>query len=490
MYDAGVALTLARFVGFERLPYRDLWTLYGPGPPVLGSAVMRLFGPSLGPQRIAFVLVQAAIVAAAYLVARRFVPRWVSAVLAALVAMVAYPSHFQQSIALLLWGLWLVLRASDDPERAYRRLLGAALLFGLSFWGRFELVPVGLVLVVVLWISARGRVEESGRRTILLAGVAPTVAFLVYVLAVVGWDRAWLNLIDYPFLRYSHAACRGLPPVWSVALEALAAPLRGRVWTAEELGLWTTTFLPPVLGILCLIHAHRRRRADPLVGFAAGAIGALTIVLWLEHRPRAGLSPGALIPLMVVAAAVLLGALAARRPGAARWSSVAVSVVIGLTLASANIPFSARAWTDWPAYHPMLGWADGNLEGLYDERVYARVVAEVRGRTAQGEEIFVALTDNSTRHHANAPIFYWFTDRPPASRFIEFDPCLTDTDPVQREIVSDLAPVDVVVATTFFPDTRVAGSSILDGYLGANFTEVYRGELPQDQAVLVLERTA
>jgi hypothetical protein len=120
--------------------------------------------------------------------------------------------------------------------------------------------------------------------------------------------------------------------------------------------------------------------------------------------------------------------------------------------------------------------------------VWTEVASAVQSRTDPGEEIFVALTDNSSRHHANAPIFYWYTDRPPASRFIEFDPCLTDTAPVQLEMVRDIGAADVVVATTFFPDPTRTGTTVLDDYLGSRFEEVYRGELPQEQAVVVLER--
>jgi hypothetical protein len=489
VYDGGLFLTMSRFIGLDHLVYRDLWTLYGPGPPILGSVVMGLFGPGLGPIRVVLFLVHVAIVAATFLVARRFTGPWMAGALAALVAAVGYPVHFQQTIALLLWGLWFVLRAVDDDRRAPRRLAIAALLFGLSFWGRFEFVVVGVILVLGLWIAARGRVDERSRRRLLLLGLAPPALFLVYLTVFVGWDRAWLNLVEYPFFRYSDAACRGLPGAWPEAARALSAPFRGHLWTTGGLVLWTATFVAPILGVLCLVVLVRgRRELDRLRGFAIAAAGALVLILWLEHRPRASLSPNPVIPLMVVAAAVLLGALAARRPRAGRWTGGAVAFVILLTVVTSTLPAAGRVWTDWPPYDRLLGWEGGRVEGLYDERVWSEVVSTVRSRTEPGEEIFVALTDNRFRTYANAPIFYWFADRPPASRFIEFDPCLTDTASVQREIVGDLAAVDVVIVTTFFPDPIREGPAILDGYLSAEFAPVYSGELPGDQAVTVLER--
>jgi hypothetical protein len=489
VYDGGLFLTLSRFVSLDHLLYRDLWTLYGPGPPVLGSVVMDLFGPGLGPIRVVTVLIHAVLVAGVFLVARRFSPPWVAAGLSVLVAAVNYPAHFQQTIALLVWGMWLVLRALDDERRASRRLLAASFLFGMSFWGRFEFALVGAGLVVGLWLAARRRPGMVSGRLSLLIGLAPTALFLLYLLGVAGWDRAWLNVVDYPFFRYSDEACRGLPPAWGQATRALLAPLRGELWTIRGLVLWSSTFLAPVLGGLCLWAAAKRWKADhPLRAFAVAAAGGLVLILWLEHRPRASLSPNPIVPLMAIAAALLLGALVTRRPKAGRWTAAAVTAVTALVVVASIIPAAPRVWTGWPAYDPRLGWEGGRVEGLYDAAVWADVRQAVQARTAPEEEIFVALTDNSSRHHANAPIFYWVADRPPATRFIEFDPCLTDTEPVQREIVRDLASVDVVVATTFFPDTSRGGSSVMDDYLDARFEAVYEGDLPGDQRVLVLER--
>ena len=486
VYDGGLYLTLARFTDLGHLPYRDLWTLYGPGPPVYSSIVMDLFGRGLGPQKIALFLIQILIVAAAYLLARRFVAAWTAGSLAALVASVGYAVHFQQTLVLLLWGLWFVLRASEDAGRAPRRLTIAAVLFGLSFWGRFEFVVVGIALVVGLWFFARGRLVRQ--RRMLLAGLAPPVLFIVYAITIVGWDRAWLNLVEYPFFRYADDACRGLPAAWGVAFDSLTAPFRGELWTTEGLILWTATFVAPIVAVLCLVIGWRGRRSEPLRAFAIAALGFLLLTLWIEHRPRASESPYPLLPVMAVGAAVLLGALAARRPRAARWSSAGIAAVIALTLVTSWIAPATRAWTAWPPYDPLLGWEGGRVEGLYDERVWADVASVVQGRVPRGEEIFVALTDNRARTHANAPIFYWFTDRPPASRFIEFNPCLTDTAPVQREIVEDLAGVDVVILTTFFPDPIREGPAILNDHLATEFEPVYQGELPQDQGVVVLER--
>jgi hypothetical protein len=71
-------------------------------------------------------------------------------------------------------------------------------------------------------------------------------------------------------------------------------------------------------------------------------------------------------------------------------------------------------------------------------------------------------------------------DRPPASRFIEFNPCLTDRDDVQRLIVADLSDVDVVVESTFFPKAPPFGkaATVLDAYLEREFEVAVESPIP------------
>jgi hypothetical protein len=110
------------------------------------------------------------------------------------------------------------------------------------------------------------------------------------------------------------------------------------------------------------------------------------------------------------------------------------------------------------------------------------------------EPIFVTLHSNGG-HFANAPIYYWVVDRPPVSRFFEFDPCLTDTEPIQREIVRDLAKTNVVITTTHFPQypplLGTAGRT-LDSTLARDFEQrlvlplpVTSGDFQQLVSVLV-----
>jgi hypothetical protein len=480
-YDGGLLLTLARFTDPSTMPYRDLWTLYGPGPPIFGSLIMIALGPGLLPLRIAYLILHGLLVVAVYAVARRFVPWWAAVLLTLPVATFAYSHrhfHFAGSVALIVWGFWFLLRAQDQPRLTVRRAAVGAFLIGTAFWGRYEFVVLSLILVVALWLFLRPRITP-GHLVVLAAGLIPPVVFLGYLIGPVGWEHTYLNLIDYPLRLYPEPFCRGLPDVWGQAFNGLLAPLRGRLWSGYEFTLGVGTFAPPILGALVLLKGARSWRERGFTTFVQLATGLVTLIVWLELRPRAGAEPQPIWPLMMVCTTMLLGGLARTR----RRLLVAVVAVLGIMisgpLATSWGPEVLPPWVRWPSYDARYGFARMEHDVLYNEQTWGEVVAAVHRYASPGEPIFVALHQN-TGHHANLPIFYWVADRPPSSRFIEFDPCLTDTAPVQRLIVEDIDSTDVLITSSYFgqePPPLGPPSSVLDDYISAHFRTVYEGRL-------------
>ncbi len=489
-YDGGLLLTLARFSGLSQVPYRDLWTLYGPGPPYYGAAIMELFGPGLLPIRLGYLVLHALLVTGVFVVAARFVRRWVAALLTIPIATFAYsPAHFHfaGSIALILWGTWFLLRAPEDPAHTPRRVTIGALLIGTSFWGRYEFVVIAVVLVVVLWLLLRRHLGTSAR-WMLLAGLTPPALFTVYLVAVVGWDRAYHNLVEFPFRLYPRPYCRGLPDAWGPALNAFLMPFRGRIWSGYDLTLALGTYLVPVVGGLVLVKGVRRGRERPFERAVILALGIAILFVWLEMRPRASTEPHPTWPLTIVGAAVLLEGVRSR---GRRIVALAVpGAVFLLVMATSWLPNVLPSWTTWPAYDPLYGFSRIEEDWVFDRRVWNEMIQTVHRYAAPDEPIFVGLQAN-TGHFANFPIFYWVTDRPPVSRFIEFEPCFTDTESGQRLIVQDLEGTDVIVNTAHFPwppPPFGAPATTLDAYMDENFMVAYTGTLLLEGDIEVLVR--
>lgn len=449
VYDGGLLLTLARFTAPTMLPYRDLWTLYGPGPAVLGALTMGAFGRGLVPITLVHLLVDTLLALGVYALARRYTSGFVAGVMGvAVVTFASSPMHFAETLALLVWGLWFILKSSDEAARSKRRLGIGSALIGTAFLGRYEFLVVSPLLVVAMWLWLRPRLGPPAQRIVLLAGLLPPAIFALYLLAVVGWDRAYLNLVQYPFDVYP--VCRGIPTPWSKAVGALFAPLRGRVWTGEELVLGVGTYVVPLAAAAAISIGAKGLRARSNEAFVAAALGVIAAFVWLEMRPRAGGVPSPTWPLMLLGLAVCLPRLRrVGRKGQVLISSLILLPVLAVLLIS-WLPGRLGAWSTWPTYDSKYGFADTRVGGQFDPDVAARITAEVHRYADVGAPIFVALHSNAG-HFANAPIWYWVVDRPPVSRFFEFDPCLTDTELIQEEIVRDLVRTNVVITTTHYP---------------------------------------
>jgi hypothetical protein len=70
-HDEGLMLQAAARIADGQLPYRDFWWNYGPGQPLLLAGLQELFGPSLLPWRVLRVLLDGAVAALAFALARR-----------------------------------------------------------------------------------------------------------------------------------------------------------------------------------------------------------------------------------------------------------------------------------------------------------------------------------------------------------------------------------------------------------------------------------
>jgi hypothetical protein len=493
LYDGGLMMTLARFTGPSLLPYRDLWTLYGPGPPVWTSLVSDVAGPGVTQLRAAHLAVMVLLLVGTYLLLRRLVPWWAAALLAAVVATVGSPQgqhHFTMTLAFIFWGLWFIDRVADDRARSSRRAAIGGLLIGLSFLGRYEYAVVAIPTILGVAWALRTASGVSEARAALIWGLAPPTLFGLYLLLVVGLDRAVLNLFTYPFLRYPSEDCRGLPTMWGDAAHALFAPLRGRIWQGGELTLGAGTFVAPLIGVagagFGIVSWLRSRALRPVVGIV---LGLLTLFLWIEMRPRISAEPSPTWPTMVATIAFLLGSAWGRRPRAA---GVLAAVIAGVLLSP--VPFSwiperLPAWGTWPRWDARFGFSRMDRYELYDPDTWSGIRAAVHRITPPGRPIFVAL-DVNTGHFANAPLLYWYVDRPPGSRFIEFNPCLTDTESVQRLMIHELGETDTVITTSLFPNVPPPFGPVatsLDRYLDSRFTPVHTAGVVGTQTATRLE---
>ena len=70
-HDEGLMLAWARRIADGQWPYRDFWSNYAPGQPLLLAALVKLFGPSLLWWRIVRVAIDATVSVLAFAYVRR-----------------------------------------------------------------------------------------------------------------------------------------------------------------------------------------------------------------------------------------------------------------------------------------------------------------------------------------------------------------------------------------------------------------------------------
>ncbi|MGQ0679048.1 MAG: hypothetical protein ACT4OM_05225 [Actinomycetota bacterium] len=479
VYDEGLYLTLARFSGFHRLPYRDLWTLYGPGSSLFGPLVSLAFGHSILALRLLQVVFLLAMVAGAYELTRALAGWPLAAVVASAIGTVARPPiHFTLAFAFVLWGLALIHRDLNRPTGGRRLWVGFVLL-GFSLLGRYEFAAVGAGLTLACWVALRRSVDRKQLLWAVAAGLGPPAAFILGLVVIVPFEVLYENLYHYPVTLYPDPQCRGAPTPWAASFRAVLVPLEGRVWDSQELVLILGNLLALPVGLLLLACSIRRSEGRPSAA-VLGAVGLLGLFVFLQMRARAGSSPYPAATITLVGIAVLLARLRARLTLKARWIIPMAMLPIVLVMALWWVPSGLRSLSDWPEYDPVTGvFSCDRHYTFFCPEVVDALAEQVERATYPGEEIFVALVNNSG-HFANAPSLYWVLDHPPASRFIEFNPCLTDRNDVQQEIVEDLGRVNVVVASTFYPGKPPLGvrATVLDDFLGREFLVASEHPLP------------
>jgi hypothetical protein len=467
IYDEGLYLTMAHFSSLKRLPYRDFWTLYGPGTSVMGLVVDIIFGRTVLAHRAANLVVLTLLVIGLFRLIRRYVGTGLALAVSSFFAIVPIPQfHMVRALALVVWGLHFMY--PRPAPRPHRWLPLGTFLIGCSFLGRWDFVVLSIGFMGVAWLFLRGRIEKQVLLRAVVAGSLPALAFLVYLALFVPSSALYENFFRYPFTLYPKIGCRGSTMRWGPTFAALIAPFRGNFWSREDLVLIIGNLLAPLAAVVLLMSRGRGLKHRSVADLVIVGVGFFAIAVWVEMRSNYayGSYPAPAVPLGLVAIFMLFPLVSRRKRQikAGRWIFASI-LVLGTLIGWLH---SLDSYRKWPSYRPLYGFTERS--GFYASELIDPLTSVVDSLTKPGEPIFVALNNNSG-HYANAPTLYWLLDHPPASRYFEFDPCLTDRNDIQSTIVRDLRNTNVVVTSTFFPAKPPFGvpAVVLDDYLSEHF---------------------
>ena len=467
-HDEGLMLQAGARIASGEWPYRDFWTNYPPGQPLVLAVLHEVFGASLLAWRVVAVAVDAGVALLAYRLAQRRAPEiYALGAWLAVASLMAFPMLPGPDPPALLLSFAALMAARRRPGLA-GAVAGLAVLF------RFEL---GLAAIAGVLLTA-----PRGRRARALGPAAAVAVVSLAPFALVAPHAMWHDTIGFYAIQH---------------LQRLPFPIgfHGPWRPSKLIEFYIPLILVAGLALWCVQMAVGRERRP--VNARASMHGGIA-----AGPPAPGPDPEAwsLAPMALVGLGYLLGRtdvyhlvpLAAVLPVMLTWTA-AVSRLPWLKAALlAGLALIAVYGVErrvGQALHPPPAAAvpgpagDGVQTSPADARALAALQGELTRVTSPGEPIFV--TDPRTdRVTAGDPLLYVITGHPNATRYDVMQPGVVTTAPVQAEIVSSLRRAHTRAVVRWLDpraeqaepngSSRSSGVHTLDDYLKTHYRPLAR----------------
>lgn len=408
-HDEGLMLAWARRIADGQWPYRDFWSNYAPGQPLLLAALVKLFGPSLLWWRVVRVAIDATVSVLAFVYVRREAGTgWALGAWVAVAGAMAWPSGPGPNAPGLALGLGALLLARRAP-------LGAGALAGLAVFVRPE-IGVAAALGAVLEARRAGAGEERGAARVAIGAIAVAALALAPFAIAAGGAMAdqvlgFASVQDLQRLPFPLDYDGGLDP--NKLLEY---------------------YLPAILVAASALWAGWALvRRD---GFALAPLIAVGVAYLLARTDEFHL-----VPLSVVLAIAL--ACAAGRETLA-WPRAALGVALAL------VAVHGLERRVGQALHPPAlaaipaAAADGVRTNAPDAAALRALIPYVQARARRGAPVLVA-PPRYDRVRVGDPMLNVLLDRPNPTRYDVVQPGVVTTAKVQREMARDLRGTPVIV---------------------------------------------
>ena len=525
-YDEGLILYGAARVARGELPYRDFWSMYGPGSFFVIAGFFQAFGETQAVARGFDMLCRTAIVWLVFALVARVVGGWRAAALAALCALgllvvaAAYEFPVYPAFALSLLALLCVSRAMATPGRAIG-WFAAGLAAGLAATFRHDLGSYALAACAYACWASRALAAQAtglaaggagaglapalapgptGRAPRLGPGIALAVGFVLAfgvpmaaLLQHVPLADAFENLVRIPALVYGPNRHLPFPQPLAALREAVAL---GSVKPLAALAYYAPMGIAIAAALASWRVRRGARRAAPAGAVSAQQIGFETAALLTAlFCLKAWVRIGSIHVMPALVLAVVPGAILAVRSGSRAWQALAVAAVVavvGVRLVAAS-PSAGAEGVAAPTQGAATASALSRWVGCEPTRI-------ARLRCFHIDPARAAVLDFLDRHAVpDVPIYvgagrhdklfvndvelYFFSGLPAPTRWHDLHPGVQTTLAVQTEMVAALRarPPQFVVVNTRWDDyvepndsARSSGVTLLDDYLRAHYEPVFR----------------
>lgn len=461
IYDEGLVLVGALRVFLGEVPYRDFWSIYGPGQFHLLAAAFELFGVSVLTARVVSLLTSFFLGFTVFKISEYLLSPKLAAVLGmATVVQVDYfgfhGAPVPTAVLLAMASSYYLIRYFREQDR--RLLLYCGLFLGVTplfrhDLGGYALFAQLLVLVPFLWMFKRR--EFFASMAPYVGGTALTfIPPFVYFLVKAGPSVLYDTLIHFPLRIFPEVRWLPYPPL---------LPPWWQQWSLLELFNHFQYYVPFVIGFAALVVAgarwlrHRPEAVTSVHWWAVVHMFLLGLLFFNQAAVRSDIShnlPTA-IPVLVGIGLLLDAVHRFQWGGAARRLTQAVVIVSLLCLVlypvrqkAANLPTELPGLLTLVTHEAPPGMYAFQLErarGIYGYPHfvhYEPVIEALQQRTDPDEPVFVGNIFHD-RIFVNDVMFYFLADRPIPTKYHELHPGLADTRPIQEEIIEELEAAEV-----------------------------------------------
>ena len=482
VYDEGVILTGALRVMDGEQPAANFYVNYGPAQFYIVAWIFELFGPSVTVGRIYDSANLAAVVCAAYWVARDLELR--KSILAAFALIVLFlllnrsPLYpVTPIIALLLLGCGLTIRALKSGGGVSGFLpLGAVIaaitLFRIDF-GLISIAAFGTAVLVTLFMRVRAGSERFSRAAATMLGVVLITALAFAVTLAALYLAGFLGPAVHDLVTYNgrnFAEMRNIP--FPSLAKALSHPLDG-------IAIYLP-FLATLLGGVACVFANRagsgaERHTVPLIVLCSATLFFYTHALVRTDRYHTLISD---IPAIIVffLAIRLFSATAFPWP----WFGIGLRLLKGMVVVIVMLFGLAELSQRDLVYSHLGAQRDTTLPAAKLFSTDAERVAAARYviKITEADDRILSATGRHDKIFVNDIAFYFLVGRLPGTRWHQYDPGVQTSEAVQREMISELEANDVkiIVENTTWdlmmePNRSAlsSGVTLLDSYIERNF---------------------
>lgn len=491
-YDEAIVLVGADRVLHGDVPYRDFWTIYGPGAHYVLAGVFRVFGETAFVGRLLDIGVKSAIVAIVYLIAATFGRRAIAlaaalCVLTLLVYLKNYGVPLFGSVAAGLAALAL-LRVAVVRERVWLACAGGGCA-GIAVLYRYD---VGLYAVAACAVFAWGafRLPKTRLATLpvrhvalcFLGGLAallvPTVAYFLLTVPIADLR---LNLLTIPLQVYPKVRALPFPPI-------------GLHFAWLYGALVYLPFLTGAVGLAFEVARPRDGRLEPGPDASTAFFRAL-LVLHVLYVAKGWVRVSDIhMGASLISSALLIAGVAARLRHPLAWRFVVAGcLVLWVAMNARPLLSGARDIAQQQGESPRQHWVSAAPSLCQDDRIprlrclrldgdQAAVARFALARGSGGATMYVGAGRHDKLLAGNMVMYFAAAARP-ATRWHDLHPGVQTTLAVQQEIVRELevaTPRWVVIDDSWDevvePNASATSSGVfvLDEFLQSRYAAVFR----------------